>query len=89
MKKENNEYILSTKKIIYANKGLISLNKGRGEWELFEGYDAPLYITDTKNSGEREPNYTIQELIEIAIYQRNLWNEFITDIKDGLVPHLE
>lgn len=81
---KDNAYILSTGKIVYSNKGLISLaplNERKYEL-LFEGYDGIIFLKKYNSIiDDYEPTFTKEELIEIGEYQLKLWQDFIEDVK--------
>lgn len=83
----NDSIILKSGKSIYANRGLVSCVKTERGWELGEGYDGDIYLTEyVEGQEDYQPAYTKSELVELARIMISRWIVFIADVLDGEVP---
>lgn len=89
MKRIKDEYVLSTGKAFYANRGLISLGRardpgGHGNWELCEGYDSDLTwvsVSPSDDGKDSEGIFSRDELVEIACHMIGQWTQFLADME--------
>jgi len=79
-----NGYILSTGKEFNANRHIVGISPEDDrsyDFTLYEGYDGDLYIEE----------FTNDELIEIADYIIDLWNDYKDRVKfrGGLIVEID
>ena len=77
---DTDKFILSTGKKIFANAGIIGLEKLEGnEWAITDGYDGNIDYP-TWNEEEEPRNLTKEERIEVTDYMITLWECFKKDL---------
>lgn len=90
---------LSTGKEIYANRGFVGINinahktdrdsvkEGGAKFEISEGYDGYIDLNKYDSSTNSYlPDFTHDELIELADIVINRWCEFILAVEAGRIP---
>lgn len=70
MKRDNDGYLLSTGRHIYANVGYIGIND---KLEVSEGYDSTVRLFDKAEEWDHHEQLTPEEQVEVCDYMIELW----------------
>ena len=85
MKRIDDEYILTTGKRIYPNRGIIGLTEVGGEFKIYEGYDGTWLTEGEVNQNnaysEDDIELTNAEVEEIATYMSWRWLKLAHNLK--------
>lgn len=88
-----NDHVRLKTRAIYANRSMVSITKDNSShyedsnhWAIGEGYDGEIRFLEWNDKiDDYSPDFTKEELIELAEVIIARWNEFIDDVKNGKV----